>query len=943
MTTTVPFSSRFQLYVPAAPTTVFNGTFPLFVDTSALKVYVDGVLQLNSTYTITSTFDNGRADLWHVTLDTPVSGVDVWLAAEDKPKRDDDFVDGQPDLVVDADVEIDRGISLHQEWYREFGRTRRLPVGEHATRYILPAPAERAGKVDGYDAFGAPTLINPNFTTTTITNIYDTRSDLAAATVDASVKVARVLGYTTIGDSDEIFYKRVASEPSHEAKVRSQDRFLPSGATDATNGGWWVYYSFVMRPEVVGAIGGGNDTTALQNAEDAALALGLNLWINKTHRISDSILKKSGVNWYGGGAIEHIDYGTQPTLTVTTQFALIFADTVNEWEIDGITFRSIKHETVFAASLPRKNGDSANPGNWNSCIDCEGCTGWIIRNCVFTGFSYGGVKYQDCSAFQVTNCRFSDDSSTTVASIVAGTAPPNYANTFAIGALYEATGPSPFSRRYQITGNRITVPGLDIAISALSQTYDQQPGIISGNYIFGCRAGIQAYRGSFTDPGGAPTYDGNLLIEGNFVHAAFEQGIYIRSVTGVSCRGNLIDECAKVGTNGAGSSAGGIVTRINPFAAYTAGTFGSAGTVSNRFGIDISGNMIRNCGSLTALDGGIQLRVPFARAYDNVIFRDEKVYTTRVGVGIVVENNEEAGGLIAARNRIFNVAFGILGAGSVSRASEHPKIIRDNEIDRVVDGIFADVFSWHGAKIQRNIVRNATTTGIVIRNAPNSVIEQNDLCDCAVGIDIRVGCLASDVVNLMTMGSKNSSTLRYGGTAVVRFNEIKRCATPHRVIETATSDVTFAGRCRIWEGDTADGKRINGREWSHSGTGGSWPPTNTTITWRPHDVARNSDTPTAATIYQRICDVGGTQGSGAISTTCNTTASDPLVTNIASWAGIGPQMYVAIAGTRHYVVSVDPANDRMTVEPAPAGTATGAALTNSGAPTFVDLLAVGAT
>lgn len=66
-------------------------------------------------------------------------------------------------------------------------------------------------------------------------------------------------------------YRRVATQPTHELKVRSVDRFLPDGTTDNTNGGWWEIADSVLNPMIAGAIGNGqlgasatNDTTALQ-------------------------------------------------------------------------------------------------------------------------------------------------------------------------------------------------------------------------------------------------------------------------------------------------------------------------------------------------------------------------------------------------------------------------------------------------------------------------------------------------------------------------------------------------------------------------------------------------------------------------------------------------------------------------------------------------------
>jgi hypothetical protein len=70
--------------------------------------------------------------------------------------------------------------------------------------------------------------------------MYRTRVALAAATVPVTEKVVACLGYASPGDCDVFLLTRVAPQPDYGG-VRSADRFMPDGSTDATNGGWWVY------------------------------------------------------------------------------------------------------------------------------------------------------------------------------------------------------------------------------------------------------------------------------------------------------------------------------------------------------------------------------------------------------------------------------------------------------------------------------------------------------------------------------------------------------------------------------------------------------------------------------------------------------------------------------------------------------------------------------
>ncbi|MGY3036182.1 hypothetical protein ACVIIV_005352 [Bradyrhizobium sp. USDA 4354] len=105
--------------------------------------------------------------------------------------------------------------------------------------------------------------------------VYSSRTTLAAATVSPTTLAVACLGYTTSGDCSPFMVKRVALQPRFGG-VRSTDRYLPNGSTDATNGGWWVY---VPGPAGVDACAFGlladwngvdasatDNTTALQNA-----------------------------------------------------------------------------------------------------------------------------------------------------------------------------------------------------------------------------------------------------------------------------------------------------------------------------------------------------------------------------------------------------------------------------------------------------------------------------------------------------------------------------------------------------------------------------------------------------------------------------------------------------------------------------------------------------
>jgi hypothetical protein len=271
-----------------------------------------------------------------------------------------------------------------------------------------------------------------------------------------------------------------------------------------------------------GAMGDGvaDDRAAIQAAEDACANLAAERGGRMTLRfpagtyaIGDTVVKRAGVDWRMAGELRRAD-ADAPTPS-GTQYSLVLAENVDGWSIVGGVFRAITHRKVEAAGLLRKN-NNADPGNTNACIHVSNCKEWAIRDSVFRDYSQG-IVYQGCSAFRIESNEMEDGSGETIQSMLDGTysLPYAYSGTGAIMHATIASGPPPVSSNFIISGNIIRNPGLDIAIQALNQAYDAQPGMVSRNMIFGSRAGTQVYRGTFPDPGdlrGAPADRGQLYL-----------------------------------------------------------------------------------------------------------------------------------------------------------------------------------------------------------------------------------------------------------------------------------------------------------------------------------------------------------------------------------------------------------------------------------------------
>lgn len=79
----------------------------------------------------------------------------------------------------------------------------------------------------------------------------DTRLSGETTDIPGTVNFVRTAGAQAVGDGGEGLYARVDSEPAHDAKFRSLDRYLPNGSTDGTNGGWWELKSRVVNPMMI--------------------------------------------------------------------------------------------------------------------------------------------------------------------------------------------------------------------------------------------------------------------------------------------------------------------------------------------------------------------------------------------------------------------------------------------------------------------------------------------------------------------------------------------------------------------------------------------------------------------------------------------------------------------------------------------------------------------
>jgi hypothetical protein len=250
----------------------------------------------------------------------------------------------------------------------------------------------------------------------------------------------------------------------------------------------------------------------------------------------------------------------------------------------------------------------------------------------------------------------------------------------------------------------------------------------------------------------------------------------------------------------------------------------------------------------------------------------------------------------------------------------------------VVDtGIEVDGQSATPRRIEDNTI-STFGEGVNLRNAPFAIVARNLFSGGDTGIRIRSGCLASDVVAFMTNGAKSGGALRRGGTAQVRDNIFTDVDTPHITSETSTVDSKFFGRCAVWEGDVVDGAAMDGAAFSNAVPGSGF----NAKTWHKGDRVRNT-TISSGVIYERICTSPGTHGAAG-ATTGSISSGSAVVSGVASWAGIGPGIYLMVNGQRVFVRSIDPGSDSFTTDFVFGSNASGVAISQA-SPAFADLYA----
>lgn len=260
---TVTTTAVFNDYAGDGTTTAF-ALLAYCQTAEQVEALVDDVVQSSAGYTVTGLGDAGGVT---VTFDTAPADDTVVRVRRVLPlTQETDTVNNETILQDVLDDALDRQVMVDQQLAEEIGRA--LKTEQGGTEYDA-GNGTIVNLADGVASDDAATygqvLVNRDLLqagATTASAVLASRAVLALTTVPAALAAVLVLGYAAAGDTVPFAYERVVAEPTHAGKVRSVDRYLPDGSTDASNGGWWALNVAIARPEFFGALTAGSVATA---------------------------------------------------------------------------------------------------------------------------------------------------------------------------------------------------------------------------------------------------------------------------------------------------------------------------------------------------------------------------------------------------------------------------------------------------------------------------------------------------------------------------------------------------------------------------------------------------------------------------------------------------------------------------------------------------------
>jgi len=347
----LPDTERRTQYTASAQTGPFNVGFQIYGDgtdfANWIGVYVNGVLQGGSSYTVTSpttTLATGCRPISdaQVTFTSAQTGT-VQIVGAQRPRRLIQVTENQGVTAHDFNQFANTLTAMQRERWDQMARTLQAPPGE--TLSILPAAASRANQNAIFDALGnltpglpvgggatvssamqpvvsaasiavAQGLLGINAGTNAPTNTFATRTAAVSATIGAGIQIVATTGFAATGDGGDAVYSRGGS-------------LQPCGFQSA-DGAFWQIVGYLYNWKACGATGLGvaDDSTAIQaSINGAQLTGGVSFGPPGSYKVAVGLSITGRVSFWGVGY-----EGSAVNVSATTGYkstTLVCGQTIN--------------------------------------------------------------------------------------------------------------------------------------------------------------------------------------------------------------------------------------------------------------------------------------------------------------------------------------------------------------------------------------------------------------------------------------------------------------------------------------------------------------------------------------------------------------------------------------------------------------------------------------
>ena len=432
-----------------------------------------------------------------------------------------------------------------------------------------------------------------------------------------------------------------------------------------------------------------------------------------------------------------------------------------------------------------------------TCINITNCKNFGIVSCTFEKYTRA-VSYNNSENFIISDCFFYAGNSIKIEDIIDGSYTRPWAAVLT-GSIVSWYHPNLPSNNFIIKNNIINNVGLDVAIEMLSQAFDEQKAICTGNIINGSQSGIQIYRGSLNESSKVVTFKSGIIVSNNSIFGCWEQGIYQRGVIGSIITSNKIEQCGKSGKT-ENNSSNSISCRVNVNAFKNIKNKSN----SNDYYSIVSNNTIINHGKDTQSNDSIILI-----EQDNVLFTGNTItksaeFSTQTQDTVIMIGNGNKLNNFQIKNNIIRGKFNtgiVVNDGLKNAHHKDYGVIENNILDGFFkDGINVNFYSTNVTVKQNHI--NKCINGIFIRNTPYTYILSNQITGKNALI-LNSGCLIGDVSYY-----RNRSKRKKIGSSLFVENNKFNCDVLIKMKETNPNNSKLWGRLKTFKDNYFQNKHV---------------------------------------------------------------------------------------------------------------------------------------